>query len=210
VSTLHHPPPDFARTRQILLALGPARFGRAPSRPRAVALLVAWLGLAACGGSHNYNHARSYEPLRAERGHHERGQVVPYEDVKRDPNGFKDTEIAWFGVVRGLEELPDGKARLALELRAHQARHQCAERSESSCRLTIAERDLGPFSVDVALAADEKSGRDRVWVGSLLKIYGRPTGDYDDRGGPILAVDYYRHWPRGTYVTTGQRGGMRR
>jgi hypothetical protein len=34
--------------------------------------------------------------------------------------------------------------------------------------------------------------------------------EYDDRGGPILKADYYRYWPVGTYVTTGNANAMRR
>ncbi len=175
-----------------------------------------WLALcvlcwAACGGSsNNYNFARSYEPLRAEKGHHRAAQAVPYEDVKRDPNGFKDTELGWFGVVREIGELGDGRTRLSLALHAHQARHLCREPAASSCRLTIAERPLGSFTVELALQPEEKQGRDRVWVGSLLKIYGHPSGEYAEDGGPILNVTYYRHWPRGTFVTTADRASMRR
>ena len=173
-----------------------------------------WLALcvlcwAACGGSGNYNFARSYEPLRGEKSHYGSAQAVPYEDVKRDPNGFKNTEIGWFGVVQGVSELSDGRTRLSLALHAHHERHLCREAAASSCRLTIAERPLGSFSVDLALAPEEKQGRDRVGVGSLLKIYGYPSGEYAEDGGPVLSVTYYRNWPRGTYVTTADRASMR-
>jgi hypothetical protein len=173
-------------------------------------LLCACSWLLACGGSSSYNYARTYEPLRAERSHYQAAQQVPYEDVKRDPNGYKEAEIAWFGVVKSIGDLPDGKSRLLLSLHAHQDRHLCAEQSESSCRVTIAERDLGTFGADLALTPEEKAGPERVWVGSLVKIYGHATGEYDGDGGPILQVTYHRHWPRGTYVTTAQRSGMRR
>ncbi len=168
------------------------------------------ISLAACGGGNRYNFAQTYEPLRAERAHFRAAEAVPYEDVKRDPNGFKTVEVGWFGVVKAIDELPDGRSRVSLSLRAHQERHLCSDRNESSCRLTVATRDLGPFSADLTLSPDEKVGPERIWVGSLLKIYGRASGDYDEDSGPILQATFHRHWPRGTYVTTAQRAGMRR
>jgi hypothetical protein len=173
-------------------------------------VLLGSLGLSACGGAGPYNFARSYRPLSAEKAHFKSAQAVPYEDVKRDPNGFQTVQIAWFGVVTSLGELPNGRTRLFLELHAHQERHLCSDDTSSSCRLTISERGLGPFSADVLLRPEEKVGPDRLWVGSLVKVYGHATGNYDDDGGPILDVKFHRHFPRGTYVTTSQRAGMRR
>jgi len=43
----------------------------------------------------------------------------------------------------------------------------------------------------------------------LLKVYGHVENDFDDRGGPVLGVDYYRHFPGGTYVIAGPGGRMR-
>ena len=43
-------------------------------------------------------------------------------------------------------------------------------------------------------------------MGSLLN-HGRPSGDYDS--GPLLTVDFYRHWPR-QYVDTTASAIMRR
>ena len=55
------------------------------------------------------------------------------------------------------------------------------------------------------LEPEDKTGRDRLYAGSLVKVYGHVTPEYDDRGGPIVKADYYRHWPRGNYVTTTAR-----
>jgi hypothetical protein len=168
------------------------------------------LVLAACGAG-PYSFSRSYVPLGAEEPHYEATQqYVSFEDVQRDPNGFKDKELGWFGVVTGYSDLPDGRQRLALSLRAHQARHLCSDRSDDSCRVTVAERSLGSFVIEVKLRPEELVGRDRVWIGSLLKVYGNATGELDEDGAAILTVKHYRHFPRGTYVTTAQRGAMRR
>lgn len=167
--------------------------------------------LAACGGSGLYNFARTYEPLKAERSHMSATETqVAFEDVKRDPNGFKNAEVGWFGVVTSFSDLDDGRQRLGLSLRAHQPRHLCSDNREASCRVTVSEKSLGNFTVDLKLAPEELNGKDRVWIGSLLKVYGTPTGEYDEEGALVLKETYHRHFPRDTYVTTANRDSMRR
>ena len=166
---------------------------------------------AACGGGGQYNHARTYKPLGPEKDHLEAAeQHVSLEEVKRDPNGFKEHELGWFGVVTNVAEAEDGKSLLTLSLRAHQERHLCEGENDDTCRLTVSERDLGSFTVAVDVKPDDKVGKDRLWVGSLVRVYGHPTGEYDANGAPLIDVEYYRHFPRGTYVTTAARAGMRR
>ena len=174
-------------------------------------MLGASLVLSACASAGPYNFARNYQPLSAEKPHFKASETpVSLEEVKRDPNGFRDRELGWFGVVTAIGDASHGKTRLELSLRAHQERHLCADESSKSCRLTVSERDLGTFTVDLPLGPEQKEGKDRVWFGSLLKVYGRPTGEYDDEGGPIIDVSYFRHFPRGTYVTTASKSAMRR
>jgi hypothetical protein len=182
-----------------------------PQRTSFFALVCACLALSACASSGPYNFARKYKPLGDEKPHFKAAHTpVSLEEVKRDPNGYRNTELGWFGVVTGMGDVSNGKTRLELSLRAHQTRHLCLDESEKSCRLTVSERDLGKFTVDVPLKPEQKQGKDRVWFGSLLKVYGHPTGEYDYDGGPILDVSYFRHFPQGTYVTTASKGGMRR
>jgi hypothetical protein len=165
----------------------------------------------ACGSSGLYNFARTYEPLKAERSHMEASETqASFEDVKRDPNGFKNKEVGWFGVVTSFSDIEGGGQRLGLSLRAHQPRHLCADNREASCRVTVSEKSLGNFTVDIKLAPEELNGKDRVWIGSLLKVYGTPTGEYDEEGAVVLKATYHRHFPRGTYVTTANRDSMRR
>jgi hypothetical protein len=148
--------------------------------------------------------------LLSEKGHLERAQQLPYEQVKVTPYQFRSTEIAWFGVVTDVSDLDDKRTALRLSFRVHQARHLCQDEYQDSCRVTVAENSPGQFSARLTLANSEKSGKERVWVGSLLKVYGQPTGDYDEHGDPVIEVAYYRHWPRGYYVTTAQRNAMKR
>jgi hypothetical protein len=104
----------------------------------------------------------------------------------------------------------EDQVRVALDLRFHQERHLCTDQFDDSCRVTISEKEGGPFSAVVTLRSEDREGRDRVTSGSLLKVYGKPLADYDDRGGPLLATEYYRHWPLGTYVNTARATNMRR
>jgi len=91
-----------------------------------------------------------------------------------------------------------------------QPRNLCADERSSSCRVTVSERSGGEFSALISLRPGDQSGPNRLWTGSLVRVYGTPTGDLDEDGGPVMRVDYYRHWPRSQYVTTASSGRMRR
>jgi hypothetical protein len=171
--------------------------------------IVVALLISACGGG-QYGFSRTYEPLIGERAHLEKAQELPLEDVRKAPYDYKTVEVAWFGVVQSIHELGDGRSELYLAGRIHQARHLCKDEYQDSCRMTVSESSPGNFVARLKLKDDEKTGKERIWVGSLLKIYGTPTGDYDEKGDPIVDVSYHRHWPRGYYVTTAQRSGMTR
>lgn len=163
--------------------------------------------LGACGGG-QYGYTRTYEPLSEESDYLEAASPTPYEDVHRDPAAFRQTHVAWFGVVTDVR-VNGEEAIVSLTYRTHQERHLCADEREDSCRVTISARPGEEFSVRLRLHEEDRSGRKRLWVGSLLKVYGTPTGELDAQGGPVLTAQYYRHWPHGTYVTTQAAGGMR-
>ncbi|MDB4975394.1 MAG: hypothetical protein JWN48_3735 [Myxococcaceae bacterium] len=165
---------------------------------------------AACAGAGPYGFARTYVPLVSERSHLANAEELPYEQVKTAPYDYKDKEITWFGVVENLSDLPDGRTELTVAVRAHQARHLCQDEYEDSCRVTVSQTSSGKFITRLELKGKDKSGKERIWVGSLLKVYGHPSGDYDERGDPVIDTLYFRHWPRGTYVTTAQRSAMTR
>lgn len=173
--------------------------------------LASALLLTACGGGGEYGYARTYTPLSAEQDHMDAATEVTYEDVRRDPAEYASVSLAWFGVVTGVDvDASTGEGAVHLTYRTLQSRNLCEDERASSCRVTVSERAGGPFSVNLRLSSDQISGQDRVWQGSLLKVYGPPTGEFDDEGGPVLGSSYFRHWPRGTYVTTGAAGRMRR
>ena len=178
-----------------------------------VAGLVATLSLAfagaACGGN-NYGYAREYVPTDDEEPFYEKAADVSYEEVRRDPQSYAQRLLGWFGVVSDVRRAPDGTVVVALDMRFHQPRHLCSDEFESSCRVTISEREGGPFSTTLRLRGEDVGGSTQLNVGSLVKVYGMPTGEFDSRGGPLIKASYYRHWPHGAYVSTSGAVNMRR
>jgi len=176
----------------------------------AVGAVLGLGSLLGCG-SNPYGYAPEYVPLSEEEPYGERALAFGYEDVRRDPVKYKDKLVAWFGVVEDVQPVAGkDQVRVALGLRFHQERHLCTDQFDDSCRVTISEKVGGPFSALITLRPEDREGRDRVHTGSLLKIYGKALPDYDERGGPLLATEYYRHWPLGTYVNTRRAANMRR
>ena len=195
---------------------------RSPSVPRsscsrlglwacAARLSVGICVIAAAGCASNpYGYGRVYAPSDEEEPYYERALEVSYEEVRRDPQTFAGRTVGWFGVVTAAKRLPSGEVQLALDLRFHQPRHLCSDQFESSCRVTISDRAGGPFSTSVRLHSGDESGSTRLNIGSLLRVYGTATGEFDGRGGPVLMTEFYRHWPHGAYVTTSGSNSMRR
>ena len=173
--------------------------------------IVAIIVLAAACGGPQYGYARQYEPLSDEEELFEKAEAASYEVLRRDPEAYRQRLIGWFGVVTGVQTDPSGgTSRVMMQLRFHQERHLCSDQFESSCRVTVSEKEGGPFTALLTLRPEDKEGQDRVYQGSLLKVYGTSTGEFDEQGGPLISVRYYRHWPRGKYVTTALTGVMLR
>ena len=175
-----------------------------------VAFVLCVAGIAEACGAGPYGFAREYVPLADEEAYLEDVAEVTYHDVRAEPGDYRDAFLGWFGVVTGLEDGVDGRHVVAASFRVHQPRHLCNDATEASCRVTVSERDSGPFSAVLRLRAEDLSGQDRLWLGSLIKVYGHPTGEVASDGGPVLRGDWYRHWPRGAYVSTGAAESMRR
>ena len=174
-------------------------------------LSIVLVGLLLGCASNPYGYAPEYVPLSEEESYNEKGLELTYEEVRRDPEGQKGHLVAWFGTVDSVKPMGNsGDTEVAMTLHFHQERHLCSDQFDSSCRVTISDKASGPFSARLKLHAEDRSGRDGVHSGSLLKIYGNPLPEYDERGGPILKAEYYRHWPFGTYVNTRHSGNMRR
>lgn len=174
--------------------------------------ILCWSVLwSACGASGQYGFARYYAPTSDEAHYYQGELAATYDEVRSArPEAYADATIGWFGVVQEREDLENGETRLILQFRAHQERHLCENQDDSSCRVTVSAINRGGFVTTLTLRPEDRTGPRQVSVGSLLKIYGRPTGDtLGEASGPIFQTEYYRHWPRNFYVTTRSQSGMR-
>lgn len=163
-----------------------------------------------CAGAGQYGYARTYVPLSEERAWVERAEEPVYDEVRRMPDQYRDRPISFFGVVTSITT-EGSTSRVSMQVRTHQERHLCEDESESTCRVTVNARDGGPFTAIMTLRPDDVGGENRVQANSLLRVFGTVVpGEYDAEGGPVLRAAYYRHWPRGQYVTTNAAGAMRR
>lgn len=170
------------------------------------ALLIGLMfATTACGGG-IYGYTREYVAYGDEDDYLDDAVDLTYEEVRRNPGDFSGTLLGWFGTVTSIEVLSDGMIRAHLSFRTHRERHLCADELESSCRVTVAEREGGPFSAII----NPRSSLDPIVAGSLLRVYGSPNGEENAGGGPILEGQWYRHWPRGTFRTSGDAAFMRR
>ena len=171
------------------------------------------MGLLAegCASAGRYGYARTYVALDDEATWASRAEEPVYDDIRRAPEPYRGRVVSFFGVVRSVGRGEGGASRLALQVRTHQERHLCEEDSESSCRVTVSARDGGPFTAVVTLRPEDLDGENRLQTNSLVRVFGTVTpGEYDPEGGPVVQVQYYRHWPRGQYVTTASADSMRR
>lgn len=173
-------------------------------------ILASALG-GGCGGG-RYGYARTYTYLPGEEQYARRAsEEAIYDEVRRMPDRFANRTISWFGTVTNVEARPNGDARISMQLRTHQERHLCEDETEGSCRVTVSDQAGGPFTAIVRLSPEDTTGENRVQPLSLLRVYGTLVpGEYDAEGGPILRAQYYRHWPRGQYVTTAAAANWRR
>jgi hypothetical protein len=174
-------------------------------------LSLLWTSLlGGCGGGGRFGYARTYEPIDGERAYIERSVDASYEEVRR-ARREEQPYVSWFGVVLGAPEISGGTARVRVSLRAHQERHLCASEYADSCRVTVSERELGTFTAEIPIRPEDASaGVERLWQGSLVRVYGRSQGGSDAAGDPVIVGEWYRHWPRNTFVTTAMSGRMRR
>lgn len=179
---------------------------------RTMLLCASFLLALGCGGG-RYGYDRTYSAYGEEGRYFEQQVELSYEDVRRFPDRHAEDLLGWFGTVQEIVDLnrETGEARLRLQLRPHQDRHLCSDETAGSCRVTVAERPIGPFEVLLTVRAEDlHDGPERLWVGSLVKVYGHVMDAGNEETGPVIQAEHYRHWPHGTFVTTAARGSMRR
>lgn len=165
-----------------------------------------------CNSGGRYGYSREYIYLPEEQPFAQRADdTAVYDEVRRLPDRFNDHVLTWWGVVSAVEPGTDGSTRVTMQLRTHQARHLCEDETDGSCRVTINDRDGGSFTAVLRLNAEDLNGENRLQPLALVHVYGTVVqGEYNPEGGPVLRGLYYRHWPRGQFVTTASSGGMRR
>ena len=98
-----------------------------------------------------------------------------------------------------------------MSVRRLEPRNACDDgQDESTCRTTVSDADFGVVHALVPLRADDEMGEASMSGGSLVRLVGT-FGDATDPvdGGPVMRVTWYRHWPRGFYVTKAAARNMR-
>ncbi len=184
-----------------------------PSGTMKMLLAAATVALG-CASGGRYGYARTYVPLDEEESPARRAEEPVYDEVRRAPDQYQGRLLSFFGVVTSVGNASgnaSGSTRVGMQQRTHQERHLCEDDNDRTCRVTVNARDGGPFTAVVQLRTGDAAGENRVQTNSLLRVFGTVIqGEYDAAGGPVIAVQYYRHWPRGEYVTTANAGAMRR
>lgn len=184
------------------------RLGSDSTRAFGAALSFA---LLSCHSAGPYGHSKVYAKAGSEDG--AVGANKEYDPLlaERAPAKLKGRPFWLFGVVTNRGSGPGGAAYVALSLRSLQQRNLCETEDEDSCRVTVSEREMGRVHALLALSAEDDMGQDSVGLGSLLRVVGSVTEDLDPNDGtPILRASYYRHWPRGAFVTTKASSFMKR
>jgi hypothetical protein len=179
-------------------------------RARAAWLAPGLLALAACGSGGPYGHSRIYSPLDDEET--ATAQATEYDPVmaQRMPDRWKGKPVSLFGVVVKRSEGSGGAALVKLSMRALEPRNLCDTADEESCRVTVSDREHAVVHAMLALRPDDDIGEHSLGAGSMVRVVGSIGDDVAEDGSPILRATYYRHWPRGFYVTSAARDHMRR
>lgn len=169
------------------------------------------MGLVACAGSGPYGYAVTYAPTGDERA--AVADAVEYDPVmaQRAPDEWRKKRVKLFGVVTARAAGDGGSAELVLGVRRLETRNLCKLRTdESTCRVTVSDKDFGVVHVLVKLDPEDDIGAEAVAVGSLVRVTGKLGQQIDPSdGAPYLQADFYRHWPRFHYATQAAAEVMR-
>ncbi len=166
--------------------------------------------LAGCSSPGLYGYSRAYSPLDAEEKASQGSREFDPVMAKRMPDEWKKSKVLLFGIVKSRKEAPGGGADLTLGMRALAERNLCDDADESTCRVTVSNREHATVHVVVKLASGDDIGKLSVQLGSLVRIVGHLSDDSAADGSPVIRAEYYRHWPRGEFVTTADSEHMRR
>jgi hypothetical protein len=173
-------------------------------------LFAALFVACACSSAGPYGYSREYSPLDEEEELLDGSRELDPVQIERDPETWKKGRISVFGVVKERKQGPGGATDLTLSMRSLATRNLCDSRDESTCRVTISEREHAIVHAIAALKGEDDLGRKAVMPGSLVRVIGRLAQGVDTKDGSyVLQAQYLRHWPRDEYVTMGERDYMR-
>jgi hypothetical protein len=177
---------------------------------RAPALILIACFVAACGAG-QYGHSPHYVPLEDEAQAVEGSREFDPVMFQRQPDEWRKSPVSLFGIVTSRSPGPSGAAQVTLSVRRLEPRNLCDSlREDSTCRVTVSDRDFGLVHVFATLRPDDDVGDKSVGTGSLLRVVATANGEVDPSdGASILRATYYRHWPRNFYVTKAAARDMR-
>ncbi|MBK6693379.1 MAG: hypothetical protein IPG50_14395 [Myxococcales bacterium] len=177
---------------------------------RALFAAVFALSLVACGAG-PYGHAPHYVPLSEEQNAVAAAREYDPVMFQRQPDEWKKGHVSLFGIVTHRAPGPSGATALTLGVRRLEPRNLCESmRDDSTCRVTVSDREFGLVHVLVTLRPDDDVGERSVGVGSLLRVVASSGGEVDPQdGAAVLRASYYRHWPRYFYVTKAAARDLR-
>lgn len=173
-------------------------------------ILVAGI-VAGCHSPGQYGFSRVYSPLSDEESATKGAKEYDPVMAQRSPDEWKGKPVMVFGVVKDRQPGPAGTSDLKLSVRTLETRNLCDTADESSCRVTISDREHAVVHALVKLTGEDDIGNLSVGAGSLLRVVGPISDSVDaDDGSAVVRASFYRHWPRNYYVTTADRSHMRR
>lgn len=179
-------------------------------RTRTSALVFGLCLTWACSSAGPYGYSRTYSPLDREEELLDGSRELDPVMIERDPATWRNARLSVFGVVTERRQGPGGAADLTLSMRALAPRNLCDSRDESTCRVTVSEREHAVVHAIAALEGEDDIGRRAVAPGSLVRVIGKLAQGVDATDGAyVLRAEYLRHWPRDEYATTGDRDHMR-
>jgi len=166
--------------------------------------------LAGCAGAGPFGHSVQY----ATWGDEEKTVATAreYDPVMygRQPEEWRKKPVHLFGVVtnRGTS---GGNAYVTVSVRRLEPRNLCdSNQDEETCRVTVSDAEFGVVHGMMALHGEDDVGEHSVGVGSLIRLVGNFGDDVDPNdAAPIVRVTWYRHWPRGFFVTKAAAAHMR-
>jgi hypothetical protein len=179
-------------------------------KARSATILALSLTVTACGGAGQYGYSPAYAPLSDEES--AASNATDYDPVmaKRSPEKWKGKTVSVFGVVLNRAAGSGGNAEVKLSVRVLEPRNLCESADDDTCRVTVSDHEHAVVHALLHLSAEDDIGEHSIGPRSLVRVIGTVTDDVDPGDGePVLTAKYYRHWPRGFYVTSADRKFMR-